>query len=195
MKKLIASFLIMLTGFAAPFICRAEQTKPLAMEPLFQLNPTNSADLLEQTRIFPTPDNEAVLLACTAALQDMGFNITGGEKQFGLLLGSKKADVEGAGIGHAAAEAAVVVLSVMASLLTGEDMVTDLPEQIAQEIYVSLMVSESGNHEATKVRISLDRDMIYDQGYSIPDHTELPQVYREFFDRVSRAIYLEGERM
>jgi hypothetical protein len=195
MKKSIVGFLVLLTGCATPFMCRAQQTEPLSMEPLFQYNPTDPADLSEQTRLYPTRDRESVLLASAAALQDMGFNVTGGEKRFGLLVGSKKADVEDPGAGHAMAEAAVVTLSIMASLLTGEDLVTDLPEQIGQEIHVSLLISEAGNRDATQVRISLDRDMIYDQGYSRPDHTELPMVYREFFERLSRAIYLEGERL
>ena len=195
MTKPIVSLLTLLTACAAPFLCSAQQTEPLAMEPLFQLNPTDPSDLSEQTRIFPTRDRESVLLASAAALQDMGFNVAGGEKRFGLLVGSKKAEVEDAGAGHAAAEAAVVTLSIMASLLTGEDLVTDLPEQIGQEIHVSLLVSESVGRGTTEVRITLDRDMVYDQGYSRPDHTELPLVYQEFFERLSRAIYLEGERL
>ena len=36
--------------------------------------------------------------------------------------------------------------------------------------------------------------MVYDQGGIVPDHTELPLVYQEFFERLSRAVYLEGER-
>lgn len=195
MKKLAAAVLIALAGCATPQLCQAQQTQPLAMMPLFQLNPTDSADLAAQTRVYPTRDREAVLLASASALQDMGFKVTGGEKRFGLLVGEKHADVEGAGAGHAMAEAAVVTLSILASLMTGEDMVTDLPEQIAQVIHVSLLVSESATRDATQVRISLDRDMIYDQGYSIADHTELPLVYQEFFERLSKAVYLEGEKL
>ncbi len=195
MIKATALFLLTLAGCTTSELCQAQQTEPLAMEPLFQLNPTDPIDLADQTRIYATTDRESVLLASAAALQDMGFSVTGGEKRFGLLVGSKKADVEGPGAGHAMAEAAVVTLSIMASILTGEDMVTDLPEQIAQEIHVSLLVSESGTRSGTEVRISLDRDMIYDQGYSVPDHTELPLVYQDFFERLSRAIYLEGEKL
>lgn len=173
----------------------ADQTRPLGMEPLFQLNPTDSADLASQTRVFPTEDRNDVLLAGAAALQDMGFGITGGERRFGLLVGSKHADVEGAGVGHAIAEGAVVATTLLLSLMVGEDLVTDLPEQIGQQIHVSILVSPSRTRPGTEVRISLDRDMIYDQGYTVPDHTELPLVYEEFFDRVSKAVFLEGERL
>ena len=195
MNKLAIATLVMLAGCSVSPLGNAAQTEPLPMEPLFQLNPTDSADLSAQTRVYPTRDREAVLQASRAALQDMGFNLTGGNLEFGLLVASKQAEVEGAGLGHAVAEVAVVTLSVIASLMTGEDMITDLPEQISQVVHINLLVSESSASGSTEVRISLDRDMIYDQGYSIPDHTELPLVYQEFFEKLSKAIYLEGEQL
>jgi hypothetical protein len=176
---------------------QANQTKPLTMEPLFQVNPTDSADLSEQTRWYATADREAVLRAAATALQDMGYQVTGGQKEFGLLLGEKTADVPGAGAAHTIGEAALVTTTVILSLLTGQDMVTDLPEQVAQVVHVSLLVNalDRGAKVDTQVRISLDRDMIYDHGGIIPDHTELPLVYQEFFDRLSKSIYLEGEKL
>ena len=186
-----------LIGCAAAVPCRADQTRPLPMEPLFQLNPTSPEDLAAQTRVYATADREAVLLASAAALQDMGYKLTGGEKEFGLLLGEKTAEVSGAGVAHALSEAALVTATVILSALIGSDVVTDLPEQVAQTIHVSLLVSEPtrGRDRGTEVRISLDRDMHYDHGGIIPDHTELPLVYQEFFDRLSKSIYLEGERL
>jgi hypothetical protein len=35
--------------------------------------------------------------------------------------------------------------------------------------------------------------MIYDNGSVLPDHTELPSIYQEFFARLSKSVYLEGE--
>jgi hypothetical protein len=178
-------------------VSQANQTKPLAMEPLFQANPTDPADLSEQTRTYPTDDRAAVWLAAAAALQDMGYKITGGQKAFGLLVGQKTADVPGAGAAHGIGEAALVTTTVILSLLTGENMVTDLPEQVAQVVHVSLLVSplHRADSRDTQVRISLDRDMIYDHGGIIPDHTELPLIYQEFFDRLSKSIYLEGQKL
>jgi hypothetical protein len=89
-----------------------------------------------------------------------------------------------------------VTTTVILSLLVGEDLVTDLPEQVAQQIHISLLVSESDSENGeVEVRISLDRDMHYDHGGIVPDHTELPKVYQEFFERLSRAVYLEGEQL
>jgi len=45
------------------------------------------------------------------------------------------------------------------------------------------------------VRLSIDRDMIYDHGGVIADHTELPLVYQEFFGKLSKSVYFEGERL
>lgn len=187
----------LLFGCATGNLCHADQTEPLPMEPLFQLNPTSAQDLSSQSRVFDTGDRAAVLQAGAAALQDMGFKITGGEKQFGLLLGEKTTEVSGAGMVHAVSEAALVTATVVLSLLIGHDVVTDLPEQVAQTIHVSLLVSEPAAKQPNtiEVRISLDRDMHYDYGGIIPDHTELPLVYQEFFNKLSKSIYLEGERL
>lgn len=176
---------------------RAQQTQPQDMEPLFQLNPTDAADLSIQSRRYDNGDYQAVLNAGSSVLQDMGFKITGGERELGLLTGEKMADVTGAGPVHAIGEAALVTATLILSVMAGQDMVMNLPEQVAQRIHVSLLVTpDSGpTPGATTVRLSIDRDMIYDHGGVIADHTELPLVYQEFFGKLSKSVYLEGERL
>jgi hypothetical protein len=176
-------------------IAWAQQTRPQGMRPYFQLNPTNAQDLGAQTRQFPEVNRAAVLFASVGVLQDMGFRVTGGERRCGLLVGEKIADVPGAGLTHAVGEAVLVTATTILSVAVGENLIMDLPEQVAQRIHVSLLVSVEDGGQATTVRISLDRDMIYDHGHIIPDHTELPLVYQEFFERLSRAVFLEGERL
>jgi hypothetical protein len=97
-------------------------------------------------------------------------------------------------VGHAVAEAAIVVTTVILSLLSGQDMVTDLPEQVEQSIFVSLLVSAETENQ-TRVRLSIDRDMLYDTGVIIPDHTELPLIYQEFFEKLSKAVFLEAHQL
>jgi hypothetical protein len=177
-----------------PALAVAQQTRPQSMEPFFKANPTSAQDLAEQTRRFPLADREAMVFASIGVLQDMGFKVTGGERRFGLLVGEKTADVPGAGLTHAIGEAALVTATIILSVAVGENLVMNLPEQVEQRIYVSLLVSAEPDSELTSVRISLDRDMVYDHGGIIPDHTELPLVYQEFFERLSRALYLEGEQ-
>lgn len=195
----LASIRLFLVAFAMAWFAQAspgwaKQTEPLPMEPLFQLNPTEPGDLAQQSRVLANPDVDEVWLAGSGVLQDMGYKLTGGEQAFGLLLGEKNAEVSDAGIVHAISEAIVVTITVLLSIAGGQDVVTDLPEQIAQRIYVSLLVT-GHTSGGTLVRISLDRDMYYDNGWVIPDHTELPLVYQEFFDRLSKAIFLEGEQL
>jgi hypothetical protein len=185
--------LVMILVWLAPS-APAQQTRPQSMQPYFRLNPTSSRDLSEQTRRYREVEPQALLFAATSVLQDMGFKVTGGEKRFGLLLGKKTAEVPGAGLTHAVGEALLVTATTVLSVAVGENLIMDLPEQVAQRIYVSLLVTPRGDSGITEVRISLDRDMVYDHGGIIPDHTELPRVYQEFFGRLSRAVYLEGER-
>jgi hypothetical protein len=190
-----ASLVLLLSGNG---MALAQQTDPLAMEPLFQLNPTSVADLAMQSRRFPTANSNSVLNAATQVLQDMGYQIKGGHRQLGLLYGDKVADVPRPGADHYAAEAALVAISVLAIVFGGSQIeIMDLPEQIAQQVYVTLLVVGETGHPApsVRVRLSIDRDMVYDQGYILADHTELPLVYQEFFEKLSKSVYLEAEQI
>ncbi|MEH6548353.1 MAG: hypothetical protein V7711_19035 [Pseudomonadales bacterium] len=175
----------------------AQQTKPLEMEPLFQFNPTSADDLASQQREFSTLDLTTVLDASTSVLQDMGYSVSGGDRQLGLLHAYKVADVPKPGLDHTLAEAGLVTVTVLASLLIGQDVVMDLPEQVSQHIYVSLLVSPVPREQprATRVRLSLDRDMLYDNGRVIADHTELLLINQEFFEKLNKSVFLEEAQL
>jgi glucose/arabinose dehydrogenase len=188
-----AAFLLLCLVAAA---AQAQQTQPLAMKPLFQLNPTSAADRESQTRHFPGTDVDLVLEASAAVLQDMGYSIRGGDRGAGLLFAQKTAPVESAGTGHAIAEAGLVTVTVLASLLVGQDMVMDLPEQVSQRVYITLLVSAAAETQGSvRVRLSIDRDMTYDNGQVIADHTELPRVNEDFFSKLGKSVFLEGESL
>lgn len=197
MKPIIGSIIVLsalLVTVIGPRPALAGQIVELSMTPLFQLNPTDPADLAVQSRRFDTSDNDVVLNGCLSVLQDMGYNISSGNRQMGLVVASRRAQVLPPGLVHAVAEAALIVTTVILSLLTGEDLVTDLPEQVEQTIFVSLLVSVESESQ-TRVRLSIDRDMRYDNGSVIPDHTELPLVYEEFFGKLARAVFLEAHQL
>ena len=193
----IAQNLLMATFYVFALYCpavQARQTVELEMMPLFELNPTTAADFTMQTRRFDTDERKIVLNGCMSVLQDMGYNITGGDRPMGLVVASRKAEVLPPGLDHALAEAAIVATTLILSLLSGQDMVTDLPEQVQQTIYISLLVTAESDGQ-TRVRLSIDRDMLYDNGRIIPDHTELPLVYQEFFEKLSKSVFLEAHQI
>jgi hypothetical protein len=190
----IMALCALVTVLVYPISVQAGQTVELSMTPLFQLNPTDPADLVTQSRRFDAGESDVVLNGSLSVLQDMGYSITSGNRQLGLVTAKKKAEVLPPGLDHAVAEAALIATTVLLSLLTGQDMVTDLPEQVEQTIYVSLLVSEEAESQ-TLVRLSIDRDMRYDNGWIIPDHTELPLIYQEFFEKLSRAVFLEAHQL
>jgi hypothetical protein len=192
-QSLVAlSALLAVLVYPTPVLAR--QTVELSMTPLFELNPTDPGDLAMQSRRFDTGVGDVVLNGCLSVLQDMGYSITGGDRQLGLVTAKKRAEVLPPGLDHALAEAALVATTILLSILAGEDLVTDLPEQVAQTIFVSLLVS-ADDESQTLVRLSIDRDMLYDNGFIIPDHTELPLIYQEFFEKLSRAVFLEGHQL
>ena len=185
-------FLIAATVYTMPV--QAKQTTELSMMPLFQLNPTAPADLVIQSHRFDTNESGLVFNGCVSVLQDMGYAVTGGDRPLGLVVARRKAEVPKAGLEHAVAEAALVTTTIILSLLTGQDMVTDLPEQVEQTIFISLLVSAE-TENSTRVRLSIDRDMLYDNGRVIPDHTESPLIYQEFFGKLSKSVFLEAHQL
>ena len=189
------ALLLIGSGTSLPVLAQqlARQTKPQGMEPLFQLNPTSAADLATQSRSFPTDGGAGVQNAAVQVLQDMGYQVKGGNREIGLLYADKVADVPPPGGVHALAEAVVVTVS----FILGRGDYVDLPEQVAQHIYVTLLIVEETAHPSAsvRVRLSIDRDMVYDQGYILADHTELPLVYQEFFEKLSKSVFLEVEQI
>jgi hypothetical protein len=182
------------TALVYPTPVQAGQTAELSMMPLFELNPTDPADKDMQSRRFDTEERTVVVNGSLSVLQDMGYSITGGNRQLGLVTAKRKAEVPPPGLEHALAEAALVTTTIILSLLTGQDMVTDLPEQVEQTIYISLLVSGEAESQI-QVRLSIDRDMRYDNGRVIPDHTELTLIYQEFFEKLSRSVFLEAHQL
>ena len=74
----VRAMALLFAGSTACLPALAQQTKPLDMEPLFQLNPTSAADLSSQTRYFVTSDSSMVLDAGASVLQDMGYRVVFG---------------------------------------------------------------------------------------------------------------------
>jgi len=144
------------------------------------MSQTTIEDRQLQTRVFDTSEEEMILSASVSLLQDLGFNLDESESELGLLVSSKERD---------ATEAGQVALALLVAL-GGSNM----PIDSVQKIRASVVTSPSGeNKTRTAVRVTFQR-VVWDTYGQISKREKLndPEMYQEFFDKLSKAVFLEA---
>lgn len=146
------------------------------------LSPESLAQRQMQTRKYETKDEAKILAACAALLQDMGFNIDESETKLGLISSSKM---------RSAVSAGQQVAAVLVALLGGGVMPTDKEQKMRASI-VTKPVGEHGEYIA--VRVTFQRIVWNTQGQvtKLESLTD-PKIYQEFFDKLSKSIFLEAQ--
>ena len=145
------------------------------------MNKATLEDRQLQTRLFDTSDEEKVLSASAGVFQDLGFNLDESETDLGLIVGSKD---------RGATEAGQVFLAIMVSAIGGTTAVYDT----TQKIRISLISSPAGeNGERIAVRVTFQRVVWNNYGQvSRRERLNEPEMYQEFFDKLSKAVFLEA---
>lgn len=166
----------------APFILVFEGCGGIPKDAL-RMNETTLEDRQMQTRVFDTNDEAEILSASSSLLQDLGFNLDESETDLGLIVSSKDRDAKEAGqvIGAIAWTAMFGILG---------DARYDTKQKIRASIVTSA-VGETG--ERTAVRVTFQK-IVWDQKGKISKLERLndPKMYQEFFDKLSKAIFLEA---
>lgn len=141
-----------------------------------------------QSRQFETSDESAVLAACSAVLQDLGFTLEESSVATGLLVASKDRDAIEAG--------QVTGQIAMAALLTAAlGVPVDPVWDRDQKIRVSI-VTRALSEEAVLVRATFQRAVRNTQNrLSRVETIDDPLIYREFFERLSQAVFLEAHEL
>jgi len=137
-----------------------------------------------QTRKYETKDEAKILSACAGLLQDMGFNIDEGETKLGVIVASKM---------RSAVSAGQQVGAILVALLGGGVMPTDKEQKMRASI-ITRPVGENSKHIA--VRVTFQRIVWNTTGQitvreGLTDH----KIYQEFFDKLSKSIFLEANEI
>lgn len=145
------------------------------------MNKATLEDRQLQTRLFGTSDEEKILSASASLLQDLGFNLDESETDLGLLVASKDRD---------ATDAGQVVLMLAVAAMGGGTM----PIDDVQKIRASVVTSPSGETgERIAVRVTFQRIVWNTYGrVSRLEKLNDPKMYQEFFDKLSKAVFLEA---
>jgi len=139
-----------------------------------------------QSRQFFTENQEQLINAAIATLQDLGFILRITSKEHGLLVGSKGRDaVEGRNV------AAGVGFFILQSLLYGVAG-SNINYNESQVINVSLVLSKSTN-KLILVRALFERQVANNDG--VTTFVEIvtdPEIYRQFFEKLEGAMQSEA---
>lgn len=135
-----------------------------------------------QTRVYSTNDEVQVLNASVALLQDLGFSIVETSAPLGVLVGSKERD---------AREAGQIAGAIAMAILFGVAVPVDRDQTIRCSVVTQKL---SGERSGTAVRVTFQRIVRNTQGQvSKIEGLYDPSLYAEFFDRLSKALFLEAE--
>jgi hypothetical protein len=171
---IVVAVLVVIAGGCAPTIPK----EALA------LSPQSLAKRQIQTRRFDTPDEQSILSASAALLQDLGFNLDEAAPELGLLLASKD---------RSAVEAGQVAAAVAVALLTGVSTPTDKNQKFRASV-VTRPVGE--NAEGVAVRVTFQRIVWNTKGQvSRRESLDSPEAYQEFFEKLSKAVFLEAHEL
>ena len=129
-------------------------------------------------------ENEAELLSASAALlQDLGFTIDESEVDLGVIMGSKQRD---------ATEAGQVVASIALAVLTGAVM----PWDDKQLIRASVVTRKAQDRNGYAVRLTMQRVVWNTRGQVVrTEALDEPDLYRDFFHKLSGAVFLEAQEL
>lgn len=135
-----------------------------------------------QTRRFDTSNEKALLSASAAVLQDLGFNIDESETHLGVIVGSKD---------RSARDGGQIAGAVAMAVLFGANM----PIDDKQKIRASIVTRPIGK-KSTNVRVTFQRIVWNNQGQvSKTESVEDEEIYRQFFDKLSKSIFLNANQI
>jgi hypothetical protein len=172
-------------------------------EEFFRLTPESASLRAAQTREFETPNEDELLSASGAVLQDLGFQVAESVRELGFLRAAKERSARE--YGQEIWRWVVFTLSAV-SLAGGQNGIVLLPVDLHQQIDASLVVrplNEKGDRQ--EVRILFYRIVWKGDGQSgntqIPPGEQKmemirdPKIYQLFFARLSKAVFLEANKI
>jgi hypothetical protein len=178
----------------------ASRTKP---EEFFQLTPESHAHKAAQTRQFETSDETELLSASAAVLQDLGFQISESERELGFLRAAKERSARQ--YGQEIWRFLIALFSTV-GFITGSNTLILIPVDLHQQINAALVtrpLDENGSRH--EVRVLFYRLVWKSEGQSgdqtIPpgeqkmEMIRAPEIYQQFFARLSKAVFLEAHKI
>ena len=168
-------------------------------ESFFQLTPESAKHKAQQTRTFETSKEKDLLSASAAVLQDLGFQIKESSSDLGILRAVKERGARE--YGQEIMQVLIMILGLFA-----EDvfiMPVDLHQQIAATLATRPVEGDSSKFT---VRIIFHRTVWQGEGQAGEDNRIAPgeqwmemifdpEIYQQFFAKLSKSVFLEAHQI
>lgn len=170
-------FIPVFVSFLALFGCGGNIPKEA-----LTLKPESLQNRQMQTRRFATTDENKLLGASTGLLQDMGFSMEEANAPLGVIVASKMRD---------ATDAAQVTLAVLAAM-GGRPVPIDKEQKMRASVVTRILP----NGKEVSVRVTFQRIVYNTQGQVTTAEAIIdPQIYQEFFAKLSKSVFLEANHI
>ncbi len=153
-----------------------------------ELSPENLKIRQLQTRRYDT-DEKKLLISSASLLQDLGFNIDESATDVGVITCSKRRE---------AVSGSQVAAAIALALLTGAPPPVDKEQLIRVSVVTHpIRVDEKDpSRNQTAVRVTFQRIVTNTQGQITRREGIIEeQIYREFFDKLSKSLFLEAQEI
>jgi hypothetical protein len=146
------------------------------------LSPESLKDRQLQTRIFETDDEKKLLTASAAVLQDSGYTIEESEVSCGVIVSSRERDVTNPG-------------QVVGSIMLGICLGAPVPWDKRQRVEASLATNPIDGQRIA-VRITFQH-VVWNNNNQVSKREQIndPQIYQEFFAKLSKSIFLTAHEI
>ena len=152
-----------------------------------KLSPESLEKRSLQTRKFEGISEADILSASAGVIQDLGFNIDESETKLGVIVASKDRDATEVG--------QIIAATIIVALFGGGTAATDKHQKLRVSIVVRPTHHEKDNN-SHYVRVTFQRTVWNTQGQITRNEAlEQPEMYQEFFDLLSKAVFLEGHKI
>jgi hypothetical protein len=159
-------------------------------EDTFVVDSTQLEQRQLETRRYDDLTEEQILQASANVLQDLGFTIGESELKLGIITASKQRE---------GTEHQDVALTVARLLLLGQFSNEHLgKEQTIRVVLVVRPVLDSAGNPAKNsylARVSFQRIKTMQNGAVHPETLKDPELYQEFHDKLSKAVFIEAQKI
>ncbi|RIL08886.1 MAG: hypothetical protein DCC75_07820 [Proteobacteria bacterium] len=146
------------------------------------LRPDTLARRQLQTRRFDTSNELQLLQAAAGVLQDLGFNLDESESGLGLIAASKSRDATDIG-------------QIIGAVVVGALIKSRVPTDTYQNIRASVVTRPVGK-DRCNLRVTFQRTVYNsDNQISRIESLEDAKLYQEFFDKLSKSVFLQAHNI
>ena len=159
-----------------------------APEKTFTLTPELLQQRQLETRKYEGIKEEALLSASANVLQDLGFNLENSETKLGLLTANKQRDATNAG---------QIALSIALALLGGGSSAVDRDQTIRVSLVARPALASNGlpQTDSHLVRVTFQRILRRSDNTTSAQTLSNPELYQDFYDRLSKSVFLQAQNI